>query len=70
MRARRAGVLAAAGSVAALVASVVGLGGVPTSVAAAPATDTALYLVTLDGPGTSGQHSNAPRPAKRCRFSR
>lgn len=74
MRARRAGVgrraLAAAGSVAALVASVAGLGGVPTSTAAAPATGTALYLVTLDGPGTSGQHANAPRPVRRLQLER
>ena len=73
-RTRRAGVrraLTAAGSAVALVASVAGLVGVPLPTSAAPAADTDLYLVTLDGPGTSGlQHGLVPRALQRLRLER
>ncbi len=71
-RVRRAGVrrraLAAAGSAVALVASVAGLVGVPQPATAAPADGTALYLVTLDGAGTSGHLGIVPRSLRQLRL--
>lgn len=62
--------LATAGSVVALAAVAAGLVGVPRSAAAAPATGGALYLVTLDGPGTAGYRGIMPAPLHRLELER
>ena len=62
--------LATAGSVVALAAVAASLVGVPRPAAAAPATGDALYLVTLDGPGTSGYRGIMPAPLHRLQLQR
>nr|WP_180934379.1 S8 family serine peptidase [Nocardioides ungokensis] len=57
--------LVAAGSAAALVASTAALIGTSAPAQATATGPTQLYLVTLDGPGTSGYHGILPTPLNR-----
>jgi hypothetical protein len=62
--------LTAAVSALALATVAAGLGGSPVAGAAAPTPRTALYLVSLAGPGTAGHHGTAATPALRTQLRR